>query len=391
MPDNLSTLNRAAHHPDSANNTAPMQTLSQPPTGPPPRYTAVVTKVYPYSLRPVVVFTACIGFIYGIALGIASIKDLGDDNETAKQKVFDIITAILYFVIGGIEAYALFVAFVQKIPLARFLVWLVPAGILVNLANQVIAVIIHFTLKNDLINQCVKNEEGELGYDSLGDISNITTDQAQTICQSAWNRGIWSVFAWLFLSLIVSLLFGSIVLSYYRQLLDPSSVRSRNNPAQNQAFQMQPGYYYPPPPPDNGSQPWMVPPYPGPPATGAPPPGGFEKSDYHPDAPWAQHEYSAPRGGHGAGHDGDIGGSNRAEEEAWQRAQSEGVTAHLTGHATSPRQGAGGRGEDRGYVMRNEEEDEAWERARTEGVTAHLTGHAPDTLSNEGRRREGAI
>ncbi|WVF68202.1 hypothetical protein IAT40_002967 [Kwoniella sp. CBS 6097] len=362
-----------------------------PPTGPPPRYTAVVTKVYPYSLRPVVFFTAFIGFIYGIALGVASIKDMGDDFETAKQKVFDIVTAVLYFVIGGIEAYALFVAFVQKIPLARFLVWLVPAGILVNLANQVIAVIIHFTMKNDLIDQCVKNEAGDLGIDRVGNISNITTDQAQTICNNAWDRGTWSVFAWLFLSLIVSLLFGSILMSYYRQLIDPSSVRTRNSQAQNQAFQMQPGYYYPPPPPpNNGSQPWMVPPYPGPPAAGAPPPGGFEKSDYHPDAPWAQGEYSAPH--RGPDNDGDIGGANRAEEEAWQRAQSEGVTAHLTGHATSPRQGAGSRDEDRGYVIRNEEEDEAWERARAGGVTAHLTGgHAPDTLSNEGRRREGAI
>ncbi|OCF33667.1 hypothetical protein I316_04741 [Kwoniella heveanensis BCC8398] len=369
----------------------PYHDASQPqlPTGPPPRYTAVVTKVYPYSLRPVVFFTAFIGFIYGIALGVAAIKDMGDDFETAKQKVFDIVTAILYFVIGAIEAYALFVAFVQKIPLARFLVWLVPAGIIVNLANQVIAVIIHFTMKNDLINQCVKNEVGELGVDGLGNVSSITTDQAQSICDNAWDRGTWSVFAWLFLSLIVSLLFGSILMSYYRQLIDPSSVRTRNNNhAQNQAFQMQPGYYYPPPPPpNNGSQPWMVPPYPGPPATGAPPPGGFEKSDYHPDAPWAQGEYSAPRGGAD-----NIGGSHRAEEEAWQRAQSEGVTAHLTGHATSPRQGtAGGRDEDRGYVVRNDEEDEAWERARTGGVTAHLTGHAPDTLSNEERRREGAI
>lgn len=49
-------------------------------TGPPPRYTAVVRKVYPYSLRPVVIFLSLIGFIYGLALGINSIRDRNNAN-----------------------------------------------------------------------------------------------------------------------------------------------------------------------------------------------------------------------------------------------------------------------------------------------------------------------
>ena len=65
-------------------------------------------------------------------------------------------------------------------------------------------------------------------------------------------------------------------------------------------------------------------------------------------------------------------GEHREEEEAWERARNEGVTAHLTGHGPGPRRNSG---EVQGYAMRNTEEDEAWERARAEGVTAHLTGH----------------
>ncbi|WWC72579.1 uncharacterized protein I206_106541 [Kwoniella pini CBS 10737] len=354
----------------------------QSQTGPPPRYTAVVQRVYPYSLRPVIFFTAGLGLIYGVALGVDSLRDLGNDNETAKMKVFDIVQAALYFVIAGIEAFCIFIAIVQKSSLSRLFVILAPAGILINVGNQILSVIIHFAMKSDLISQCVKNETGEVGFDSLGDTTTINTDQAETICDNAWDRGTWSVFAWLFLTLVISLLFASILLSYNRQLLDPSSIRSRAQQTQAQSFPMQ--GYYPPPPPQN-QQGWMVPPYPGPPVNAPPPPpGGYEKGDYHPEASWAQDGQYAPPSGAPPNRSGGFGGEtsvNREEEDAWERAQSQGVTAHLTGHAPPPRLEV--RDEERGYRIGNEEEDEAWERARNEGVTAHLTG-AP-------RNKEGAV
>ncbi|WWC92307.1 uncharacterized protein L201_007261 [Kwoniella dendrophila CBS 6074] len=353
-------------------------------TGPPPRYTAVVQKVYPYSLRPVIFFTAGLGLIYGLALGVDSIRDISDDNETSKMKIFDIVQAILFFVIAGLEALCIFIAVVQKTNLSRFLVFIAPAGILVNVGNQILSVVIHFALKKDLIDQCVKNETGQVGFDRFGDSTTINNDQANTICDNAWDRGTWSVFAWLFLSLVISLLFASILLSYNRQLLDPSSIRSRTQVNQPQAFQMQPGGYYPPPP--NQSQSWMVPPYPGPPMNGAPPPppGGYEKNDYHPEASWAQNEYAPPSGPPPPREGTSV---NREEEEAWSRAQSQGVTAHLTGHAPSPRRRSSDDDNNKGgYRIGNEEEDEAWERARNEGVTAHLTGN-PSTQRN----REGTV
>jgi len=136
---------------------------------------------------------------------------------------------------------------------------------------------------------------------------------------------------------------------------------------------MQPGSFGGPPP--NDRQSWMVPPYPGP--SGAPPPPHFEKSDYQPEAEWAQAEpvdYAPPSGPPPLRNPfTDGSGShvvpNREEDEAWERARSEGVTAHLTGHAAAP-----GGNSSEGYTIPNEEEDEAWERARTEGVTAHYTG-----------------
>ena len=136
----------------------------------------------------------------------------------------------------------------------------------------------------------------------------------------------------------------------------------------------------------------MVPPYPGPPAGGV----QFEKSDYHPNAEWAQNdpfaneEYapppgSPPRQGRAPAAESTEALVNNHEEEAWQRAQSTGVTAHLTGHAPGPRSNE----QDDGYIIPNNEEDEAWERARNEGVTAHLTGQASGSASR--RTPEGEV
>lgn len=138
----------------------------------------------------------------------------------------------------------------------------------------------------------------------------------------------------------------------------------------------------PPPPPGFGQpqaqdQSWMVPPYPGPPAGSK---GPYEKGDYQPDAEWAQVnevEYDRPSGPPPRGGFGGGSGAYREEssgdpaEDAWQRAQREGVTAHYTGHAPAPR---ATNQEESGYRVGNTEEDEAWERAKNEGVTAHFTG-----------------
>jgi hypothetical protein len=72
---------------------------------------------------------------------------------------------------------------------------------------------------------------------------------------------------------------------------------------------------------------------------------------------------------------------NAEEDEAWERARTQGVTAHLTGHAPPP-QLENSRAT-AGYAVGNEEEDEAWERARMTGPTAHLTGNA-NTRGREG-------
>lgn len=48
-----------------------------PPSGPPPPYQKVITKVYPYTLRPVMIFINFLGFIWALIVGIKNLMDVG--------------------------------------------------------------------------------------------------------------------------------------------------------------------------------------------------------------------------------------------------------------------------------------------------------------------------
>ncbi|RSH85286.1 hypothetical protein EHS25_005093 [Saitozyma podzolica] len=353
-----------------------MSSRLAPPSGPPPRYAAVVSKVYPYSLRPVLIFTSFLGFLWAIVMGVNSIRNRSNSGETNTQKMFDLVNAILYFVVAGIEVFGIVVGVLQSLPLARVLAITAPLAVLANFAAQLIHV---WTL----IDQCVGVTGGTTISNGNGGTEVVSNAQATNWCMSAWNQGTWTVFAWLIVTGVLSILFAMIAIAYYRQVLDPSSVRTRVQ-AQSQAFQMQPGQYQPPPQTQQG---WMVPPYPGPPANGVNGPG-FEKSDYHPDAPWAQGTEPlgyAPPSGPPPGVSSRGIEPNAEEDEAWERARTQGVTAHLTGHAPPPQFESSRATGATGYALSNEEEDEAWERARTTGPTAHLTGNA------NAKGREGEV
>lgn len=176
--------------------------------------------------------------------------------------------------------------------------------------------------------------------------------------------------------LVAQGLWCSITLSYYRQLLDPSSVRTRGDhgrgrqqqsyPLQPQApYQGHPDYQQPPYHAGGdyagvGSQ-GYVPPYPGPPPA---------------DSPYA------PKKGDGDAKELDGRDMTyEAQELAWQDVQRNGPTAYSStsgGYAAPDGPPSG-----REAISRNEEEDEAWRLAREQGPTAHLTG---DTLRQGGMR-----
>lgn len=191
-----------------------------------------------------------------------------------------------------------------------------------------------------------------------------------------------------YLHLPPQFLWFSIMLSFYRQLLDPSSVRQRGrNPPEQSALPMQPypGYqqqqqggmpYNPAPYNSGGDYPTFqgdhrqdyVPPYPGPPP---------ENSPYAPKTN-ATGESDAKELDHREM-------SYEAQEAAWEEAQRRGPTADSVmgggGGGYAPPAGPPP-GRDRSQMGNYEEEENAWRAAQRDGPTAHLTG--------EGARMGGA-
>lgn len=49
--------------------------MSDEPTGPPPRYATVIAKAYPYSLRPVLIFTSILGLIWSLVMAVQQIQN----------------------------------------------------------------------------------------------------------------------------------------------------------------------------------------------------------------------------------------------------------------------------------------------------------------------------
>lgn len=355
-----------------------MQTRTPPPAGdaPPPPYTRVIRRVYPYSLRPLVIGISIFGLIWGAAVGVSNIQDVGDEGATKKINAFSVVLAIMYFVVAGVGLFAMGVAIAQKLKVARLFVVIAPLGALVAVAAEILNTVVHYTLKSDLIQHCTQVEIGTRVKDYYGNVTELTEAQAKDWCEDSWGRGTWRCYVYLFAVLFVACLWCSVTLSYYRQLLDPSSVRTRQprngngNQPQSYALQPQPPYQnhpdYQQPPYSGGDYAGVgsqgyVPPYPGPPPAGS---------------PWA------PKNGDGDAKELDGRDMTyEAQERAWSEAQSGGPTVNAGSQSQyDQNREFGGTAVSRGH---NEEEDEAWRLAAENGPTAHLTG---DTTRQGGMR-----
>ncbi|EJD01846.1 uncharacterized protein FOMMEDRAFT_20621 [Fomitiporia mediterranea MF3/22] len=199
-----------------------------PPQGAPPSY-AFVTRVYRRSLRPVVVFVSFLGGLWALVWGIASFRDISVDNDhAAKLEVFDIVLGSLYMATFVIELFGLAAASMQKLPMIRAYAFLSLGAAVVVIATELIRVIIHFVFKNTLISECQALVNGETITTRFG-IWGTTTETldgqtAEEFCRDAWSHDSFSEIAWFIVTAILSLLFASIAFSYYRQMLDPSSI-----------------------------------------------------------------------------------------------------------------------------------------------------------------------
>lgn len=184
---------------------APAYQGPPPPRPPPPSYFAAVRRRVPSSLRPVLLFATFLSFIYLIAVAVTSFRYLSSSTETAKLKLFDIISGVLYLVGAVTEAFGLYAVWTSKLPLVLLHARASVVGLVVVVAAQIINIVSHYTGKKDIIDGCTAKYTGAAactGYSSwwggwgCSQSEPLSATDAANYCQSNWQKeSIW-VFVW---------------------------------------------------------------------------------------------------------------------------------------------------------------------------------------------------
>jgi multisubunit Na+/H+ antiporter MnhG subunit len=250
---------------------------------------------------------AFLGAIWTLFSGIGFFRNISiyNDNNASKLALFSIILGVLSMVVFVIEVFGIFAAVQEKIPLVRAFAWLSALVVAIISAIGLIDIVVHFTLKDQIINTCTNLSEGDTIYYGgiFGPINGgtVTPAEARDWCNRYWNRDSWSDIITFLLLTFVAGFFATVALAYLRQLLDPTSPAnalrgpaqhrmgafpSHYNPPYNPNYGGGPGYSYPAPqgPPPNQED-AFVPPY-----ENKPP--GYVQGDYRGEAGYGKGDYN---------------------------------------------------------------------------------------------------
>ncbi|KAJ2916228.1 hypothetical protein MD484_g4191, partial [Candolleomyces efflorescens] len=253
--------------------------------GPPPSY-AFVTRVYKRSLRPVVLAVAFLGGIWSLFAAIGFYRNVPYYNRQGASSlaIISIILGSIYTLVCAIEAFGLYAAATQRLGPVRIFAWLQGLAFVLVAGIGLTRVIIHFTMKNTIINSCINAVDGGT-YVYSGFWGPITSGRIDTItatnwCNRSWDRGSWSEIIAFLATAFLAALFASVAFGFYRQLLDPSSVANAwRAPVRTDAF---PSHYAPP---YSAGQPYPPPHHAPYTPAGAPPYGGYQNQWAPPAGP----------------------------------------------------------------------------------------------------------
>ncbi|KAH0578690.1 hypothetical protein H2248_003818 [Termitomyces sp. 'cryptogamus'] len=237
----------------------------------PPSY-AFVTRVYRRNLRPIVIFTAFLGGLFGLVSGIGWFRNFSVDRNENVPKVANISIAlgVLYMVVFVIELFGIYSAATQRLKPVRIYCFLVALATLIVVAASLTRVVSHFVLKNDLLKECnsltANDEIVYFGFWGPVSTRNITSQEAAQWCRNAWDHDSWAEILALIILGILGALFTAVAFAYYRQLLDPSSFANASRAPSHQVRfgSGYPNHYNPPFYGYNGPQQYAPPPGPPP-------------------------------------------------------------------------------------------------------------------------------
>jgi len=259
-----------------------MNTRPPPPHGAPPSYT-FVTRFYRRSLRPVVLGTSLLTAVWALFQGIGFYRNIGPyyDNGAPSLAKICIIVGSFYMGVLAIGIFGLCAAASQKLMLIRIFAFLSALGALMVAGITLFLVIIHFTMRDTILNACTNAATGQTFFYGgwWGPVYSdpLTPREARDFCRRYYDRDSWSLIVGFLILTALGIFFSLIAFSYLRQMLDPSSPgnvirepqRSGHYPAHYNPPYGAPGYNpaygqdyynYPAPagPPPSGA-------YPGPP------------------------------------------------------------------------------------------------------------------------------
>ncbi|KAF9531137.1 hypothetical protein CPB83DRAFT_849387 [Crepidotus variabilis] len=266
------------------------------PQGQPPPY-AFVTRVYRRNLRPIVLATTIMAGVWSLFSGIGFFRSVSiyHDNQEPKLATFALVLGILCMVVVAIEAFGIFAAATSRLPAVRAYAYLSMVVALIAAATGIIRIVVHYSLKNELLDACTNTTNGQTvvysGWWGPIESDTLDRDDAAAFCKHYYDRDSWSVIVSFLIITFLAVFFSLIGLNFLRQVLDPSSPAnvlreprqrgpnpnypSHYNGPYNGPYNPQSQYPYPPPngPPYRGTD-AFVPPYD---AGGMPP--GYNRDD----------------------------------------------------------------------------------------------------------------
>jgi len=220
-----------------------------PQTGAPRQ--SMMRAVYGRNLRPMVIATGSLSAIWTLLWAISSFQDVNLDKNNSSPKLanFSLVLGILYIVSCAIEVFGVTAAITQRLALVRAYAIGSVISCLLVVTSGLIEVVVHFVDKNDIITECTNlatNSSITFRFGLFGTSSqdSLTPAEAASFCQDGWNHASWSSIVSLLLEILLGTLFSLIAISYYRQLLDPTSAANAfRSPSRQMRGNVYPEHY----------------------------------------------------------------------------------------------------------------------------------------------------
>lgn len=267
-------------------------------------------------MRSTIIVVSIINAVWTLLWGIDTLDDVNDYKEDNQPKLhtFGIVLGALYLGASGIELFGLVAAGFHRKNLARINAYLSILGAAAVVGAGFIRVITHFTLKGDLIEECVKVVSGDgvtfrFGIWGPRVHETLNASEANDFCNSAWSHDSASEIISLIIELILSFFFVLIAFAYFKQMKEVKKAKKhQNHTGGGHDFDAQAQGY-----PSTYNPPYLA--YNAPP----PPVGGFAPPPGPPPPPVAPYD---PHGSKSRGIDSDSDSDPFEDFEAAKKQQN---------------------------------------------------------------------